>query len=308
MWLGIRRLGLQLMSEPKTQFLDALNRATRDRSFLVRIEAYRVFARDIPNSKTCSPLFGAWSDPEPWVSLEVIKLLDIRCESEKVLIAEQLKQWADDLGDESKDQHWQRPAAAQALAKFDAETAKKIAHEMAATHHVCSSERLPRAWPQLLATSNWRWITNDDEPNVRAEAINALFRLKSGKLGAAAIDALDSRNYQLIYTAAASLATARERASAGSDVLKSLGRLIEIGDDTSREARLALFRRACNSREPPTMMFRICWSRYCATQIHPWPRRRQTCSSRCRPRPVRRRRRKGPADNRGGFPPVSTLN
>ena len=204
-----------------------------------------MYARDIPNSKTCTPLFGAWSDPEPWVVLEVIKLLDPRCESEKPMISERLKQWADDLGDSTKDEHWQLPAAAfEALAKFDPGVAGKIAHEMAAGHHVWFVRAAAARVAALIGDEPLAVdLTNDDEPNVRAEAMNTLFRLKSGKLGAAAIAALDSHNYQLVETAAASLATSPDREAASKGVVQSLTRLTEIGDDTSREARLALLAR-----------------------------------------------------------------
>ena len=240
-----RRLGFQLMDGPRREYLAALKAGLADFSFRVRIEALRVYARDIPKSRTCAALFDGLLDREPIVVIETIRLLDVKCDGEKEYIADRLRTLAMDLGDDDKAIAWHVPSAAmEGLVRFAPVDAARIANEIAALHKTwnvrAAAARVAGATADEALAMR---LFTDDEPNVRTEVLYALIRMQSGKLADASAEALESNDYQLVLTAASALYKVGNGADWLPAVLRALQRLTKTGDSTSREARLALLAR-----------------------------------------------------------------
>jgi peptidyl-prolyl cis-trans isomerase B (cyclophilin B) len=236
----VRRAGLQLLRVPRTEFTRELNALLGDPSFRVRIQALRVFDSDPDAATRCYPISGALTDASPHVVIEALSHLRPTC-AEAEDVAKTLERMARDLDE----QHWQVPAAALGtLARFAPEAARKLANETAAGFKVWQVRaEAARVAAVVKDDALAATLAGDEEPNVRTEALKALYEIRSPRLSAAIVDALDSKDHQLVLVAAALLKLESSGQTALSKVLGALKRLTVAKNPTSREARLELLAR-----------------------------------------------------------------
>jgi cyclophilin family peptidyl-prolyl cis-trans isomerase len=100
-----------------------------------------------------------------------------------------------------------------------------------------------RAATTLGAAEELERLAADPQPNVREAAISGLVLVRGHEADKVFIDALSSRDHQLVQTAARALEGSPNRSSAVPALLKSLAALTAEGRDTSRDPRRAILER-----------------------------------------------------------------
>jgi cyclophilin family peptidyl-prolyl cis-trans isomerase/HEAT repeat protein len=247
----VRRLGLQLMRGALSQYESVLRQASKDPSFRVRMEAMRVYARDVPVSRVCQPVMDFLLDDSPFVVMDALTKLDETC-LDRDTVVDRVQRMAGALADPLKVAAWHIPVVAlETLARFEPGAARKLATEHALTHPIWQVRTaVARVAAALEDESLAFQLAYDDEPNVRAEALSALYRLKSSATGIVAIDALSARgkyrpNSLVVYTAALVLRGSPAGAAAVAPLLKRL-----VSTAGSREARLEIVKRLSEFATP----------------------------------------------------------
>jgi cyclophilin family peptidyl-prolyl cis-trans isomerase/HEAT repeat protein len=246
----IRRYALQLVTTRTTALTSGLRAALSDPAFRVRIEALRVYARDPDVPKSCGVFLDALNDRVYHVILEALTLLDPEC-SEREQAVDRLKDIAADLSDVDKSIDWPiQIAALAALARFRPEAAKPLAHDLAMAHRRWEVRAEAAKLAIVLGDVEMaRELMRDKEPNVRTEALQALYRLGSASTDSAIAESLGGTDHQLVY-AAAYLLKLRGGASPTTrpGIVQSLDRITRASvepphDVSSRETRLELLAR-----------------------------------------------------------------
>ncbi len=255
-----------MMNGAADRFSRELDYRLKDAHYLVRMEALRVLARAIPDTKSCYPLIYALADSVRHVVITAIDLMDPQC-AERDDVAARLLVWANELADPAHDATWhERAHALVALARFLPDEARRLATEKAAVHDVWQVRAAAARVAGLLKDEPLAQVlVKDPEPNVRTEALNALVEMGSASRVAAALEALESPDYQLVLTAATLLKKARlgPLASAGlgdvgvSTLLAALKRLTGDDSDTSRDPRIEILARLGEWGEPADETLRL---------------------------------------------------
>jgi cyclophilin family peptidyl-prolyl cis-trans isomerase/HEAT repeat protein len=236
--------------------------ALRDKSASVRYEGLRVPARHYAGS--CGPVIEAVRDSNAHVALLAIDVLGTSCSPAapapggtppdplvpQILsdIAGELDAIQPDVNQPSRDRPrirtWRRPAHAFAsLAKVGPEWAKPLLPKFVASPIWQVRMYAARAAATLGAAAELDRLAADPQPNVRDAAISGLAQVKGHEADQAFIDALSSRDYQLLLTAARALKGSPNRDSAVPALLRSLAVLTSDHRDTSRDPRRAILER-----------------------------------------------------------------
>jgi len=248
----VRYVAVQMLDPTSGRFFSVLDQALSDLSPEVRLAAVRTAAMAIPTTKTCTPLINALRDPIQHVVVQALDLLNPACE-ERDDLAERLRTWSNELSATTDVARWPLAThALLALLKFAPDEAKKFANDVAGKHEVwqvrAAAARIAGAVKdEALALR----LMKDDAPNVRTEALLSLDEMKSPKRADAAVTSFDSKDYQLVFTAATQL----KRVALGDllanevgptlqhPLMAALARLTADDKDTSRDPRVELLAR-----------------------------------------------------------------
>jgi cyclophilin family peptidyl-prolyl cis-trans isomerase/HEAT repeat protein len=231
--------------------LDRIRDFLADRSFMVRYEAVRAWARRAPRDQGCQPLLEALTDESLHVVLVAMDALADSCPGDAAI--------TDRLTSESRTPppqgNWQREAHAfVALAKRAPDRAQ-IALPTFATHI-----RWPvRMYAARAAASmnDVPWLTRlaaDPDDNVAETALPALRKRVGAESDSAFIAALGrkphpaglssgARPYQVIRTAALELKGAQSTPQLVTALSEALQRITAEQCDTSRDVRMTLIER-----------------------------------------------------------------
>jgi peptidyl-prolyl cis-trans isomerase B (cyclophilin B) len=236
----IRRVAVRMMSGAADRFGEHLYSRLNDLSDGVRLEAVRAVAKSIPSTRSCAPVIGALSDKSRLVVMTAIELLDPQCDDREEALA-RVRAWAVELGKGDEKEWHERTRALVTLARFAPEEALRITTEMAVPHNVWQVRAAAARVAALTRTESLALdLLKDAEPNVRTAALTALTTMGSDSRLPAAIDQLETDDYQLLLTAAEILKKER------------LGPLASSGVDATVVSRLtdALKRLTAADREP----------------------------------------------------------
>lgn len=233
----VRRIAVQMMTPTIDVYVPAILAALKDPSMHVRLDAITSQAKDRSTPRACGPIVVAVADPLPLVSLQALSALVPECALTPDAV-EIVASIADELTDRAKAATWHRGSRAlTTLARVAPEQART--RLSAASRHDAWQVRAAAAGvaATLGAEQTVIALAADAHPNVRTDAIAALVRMKSSAVGAAALAALDSTDFQLVQTAAGALVAEK---SAAPKLLATLTRLTREGADTSRDPRVAI--------------------------------------------------------------------
>ena len=248
----VRRLGTIMLgglpldgANVDDRLVAELDQKLKDQAFQVRIEAVKVVARLGGRSGDCRALVNATLDATPAVVLQALDGFVPACK-DTAPILERLHILADSLDAPLTPTSWQIGARAlTALARLAPVDAVPYLNK-----------------PVLISTTSWQLraalatvagrvkheaalltFAHDPVPNVRSAALDGLRAMGSTHLVAESIDALTSKDFQLVRTAANSLKGSPKNADISMALVRSLTRLTEEGKDTSRDPRMALLER-----------------------------------------------------------------
>lgn len=233
----VRRVAVQMMTPTIDVYVPAILSALKDPSMHVRLDAITSQAKDRSTPRVCGPIVAAVADPQTIVSLQALGALVPECALAPDVVA-MVASIADELTDPAKVSTWHRGSRAlTTLARVSPDQART--RLPAATRHGAWQVRAAAAGvaATLGAEQTVIALTADAHPNVRTDAIEALVRMKSPAVAAAAIAALDSTDFQLVQAAARALVAEK---SAAPKLLATLTRLTREGADTSRDPRVAI--------------------------------------------------------------------
>jgi peptidyl-prolyl cis-trans isomerase B (cyclophilin B) len=220
-----------------------LEERLRDSMFQVRLEAVRISARIAPVSDDCASLLPFLTDTEPYVVMQMADELQDRCGASPAVV-DTLAMVAGGLAGGGASMPWQVSVRAlAALGRLAPPTARKLVREHGYNEHPLWQVRAEVAHiaGHLRERDVIVTLARDVEPNVRNAAIEELTKLGDERMFAAALDALDSPDHQLVRTAARALAGAHDQREATIHLFRALQRLTNEAKDTSREARIAIF-------------------------------------------------------------------
>jgi cyclophilin family peptidyl-prolyl cis-trans isomerase/HEAT repeat protein len=243
---AIREIAIGMINPHDLALAPTLALARHDLFVDVRLTALRQLAQLVPETRDCTALVDTIADAgEPAVMhLEALSLLDARCQNGDD-IAARLVPLAGQLGDPYRQAQWQEPARAlEALARFDAATARRLIVEAASIHqHWEARAAAVRAAAALKDVELVRSFAADAAANVRTEVLNALVSLASPEATPVAIAALESPDYQLVDAAAEALKKRPPQNLEVTPIVAALHRLTAEGKDTSHAPRTALLER-----------------------------------------------------------------
>jgi len=220
-----------------------LEMALKDLWPVVRVRALRRVAEAIPRTKRCEPLLDALRDGGElaMVKIEALALLDPRCDEREAAtrIAREYSAVADAGGPQSMG--WPlRARAIETLAALDPEVTREVLDKASPDVWQVRAARA-RAAHTLGATDRLREYMNDDDPNVRTEALSRLSQLSDVSVTDFAFKALSSPDYQLVLTAARIVGLSEApRDRAVFELWSAFKRLTLQARDTSRFPRLAI--------------------------------------------------------------------
>jgi len=239
-----------------------VSRLASDPAFQVRYDLLASQARIAGRSRICQPIIARFDDQSPVVVMRAMDVLVGTCTDLDPAI-QTLTELADELGKSTSHTAWHVPSRALAnLARLrPAVAAPRLA---AAVTHPVWQVRAAAAAASALAGSaeSARRLADDQEPNVRTAAIDALVRLKDASVADKSIAAIESSDdHQLLRTAALSLKGLADDAKprATEALLGALRRLTAQARDTSRDPRVAMIDRLAETipadRTPELMRY-----------------------------------------------------
>ena len=242
---AVRRLAAVALNTAGTSIEEAARtalarQALRDRSWQVRFEGVRAWARRETTANGCRPLIDALSDESLHVVLAAIDALGERCLEDRditdLIVTE--ARTPSTIGP------WQREAHAMiALAKRDTERAA-LSLPILVSHQVWQVRMYAaRAAAAMKDVYSLERLAYDPHDNVREAALPALRQLKGSESDAACIAALGRRDYQLLRTAAMVLKDAPGDKYLLAALVDALARVTAEKKETSRDTRLALMER-----------------------------------------------------------------
>ena len=254
---NIRQLGLRALRYPRLNLESQVTARLNDPAAIVRLEALHTFDRDPDAARTCWPILGALTDRNALVVMEALSLLRPTCR-ERDEASRRIEEIARVLLEPERPDAWRLPAAAlTALAKFDAATAARIAHE-AVPHKVW---QVRAAIPAVAVAARDEKLAlalvRDEEANVRTEVLKALHQLGSRHLRTAVADALDASEHQLLLVAAALLKIDLQGAALIPRAAAALQRLNHARNPTSRETRLEILARLAQFGASPEIVVTV---------------------------------------------------
>jgi cyclophilin family peptidyl-prolyl cis-trans isomerase len=240
----VRRLIAQQLNLSDPEHARIAARFAEERVFQVRYELLGPISREATRTHNCADVVKYIDDPSPVVAMRAIDALSPSCTDLEDQI-EKLIKLADGLREGDVATPWHKPLRAlSALARLKPEEARKRL-PLAANHALWQVRAAAvTAAVSLNASSILTALSQDKEPNVRTAVIVAMVRMKHPGLRDAAINALmTSVDNQLVFTAASALSKAPEAESHEPEIqalFEALRKLTQIGEDTSRDSRVAI--------------------------------------------------------------------
>ena len=247
----VRRLAVAALPnvDDSTFQRDALERARRDRSWLVRLEWLRVYRQRFAVNN-CRPLMAALSDSVHHVRLAAIDALGAPCPAQDTVRAALRRIIQDVEGPASATQRpatgvsWHPTAhALLALARIDTANAREMLREN--SKHPVWQVRMyvARGAAATRDTVLLSTLAFDDVGNVREVAIQGLSATIGHLADLLFVRALASKDYHVVLAAARALRGAPVRDSVVPAVLDALERLTKEQRQTSRDPRMELLAR-----------------------------------------------------------------
>jgi cyclophilin family peptidyl-prolyl cis-trans isomerase/HEAT repeat protein len=215
----------------------ALRAGLKDAEPRVRLDALRGWGRHL-QTRDCQPIVAAVADSSTHVALQAIDLLGAGCPA-GVAVSATLQKDAEALP--SSGATWHRAAhAIVSLARVAPADARLLLPRFVG--HPTWQVRMyaARAAGQMESFEPLARLGADAHDNVREAAIEELARLKRPEALVLAYEALTRPDYQLVMTAARTLAAETDKAKATAALIPALERLTAQGHDTSRDPRVAI--------------------------------------------------------------------
>lgn len=218
-----------------------LRKLLRDESVPVRIEAVRAWGRRVTPIEGCELLLESLKDPNEHVVLATMDLLGDACPTDVNL--------TDRLTAEIKtppvDRSWHRAAHALAALATRAPDRVGIALNSAFASHPVWEVRMygARVAAMIKDVTALERLAMDRHDNVREAALPALRVLRGSDADHIFVAALGRSDYQLLLTAANTLAGAAPTPELAGALLSALVRVTAEKKETSRDTRLALIER-----------------------------------------------------------------
>jgi cyclophilin family peptidyl-prolyl cis-trans isomerase/HEAT repeat protein len=242
----VRYAAVQRMVAGDPAFDAILRTARHDAAFQVRMAAIRRYGAAVAKTKDCAEIASAVGDAaEPAiVQIDAISLLSPTCATPEDLGAK-LAVFAQQLAPTTPVAEWQVGVPAlEALAKFDPDRAKKIVADAALGSDVWQIRAaVARVATAVRDEATLMLLAVDRAPNVQADALTGLMRLKSASIQEVALGDLESPDFQLVRQAALALQGNKQVDTVVPAILGALARLTKEGKDTSRDARVPLMTR-----------------------------------------------------------------
>ena len=211
--------------------------ALQDRSYFVRYDAVRVYARTLAD-KDCAPLLTAVDDGNAHVALAAIDALGDRCAG----AVTKLTSLVNALPDAGPSWHHGAHAFV-SLARISREAAARhLAHF---SEHPTWQVRMyaARGAETIGAAGRLERLANDAHDNVREAAVQALSKVRGHDADSIYIAQLARPDYQLVMAAAKALEGSPNASRALPALVAAFKRITAEKRDTSRDARVALLDR-----------------------------------------------------------------
>jgi cyclophilin family peptidyl-prolyl cis-trans isomerase/HEAT repeat protein len=220
----------------------AFDARLKDSDLHVRIEAVKIAARLAPRTGDCAPIANALADKDAPVVIQALDSLPATCRD----LTAKAVEMADTLGKQGTNVAWQ--VALHALRALERVAPDQAAKQIARTDVLTHDKWQVRATAATIARTSHneallKELFKDPVPNVRTSVLGALDAMGSDFIYPAAIEALKSKEPQLVREAARRLKGAPKTDETAIALLESLSRLTDEGKDTSRDPRLAIFER-----------------------------------------------------------------
>jgi cyclophilin family peptidyl-prolyl cis-trans isomerase len=213
-----------------------IDRLRRDPSPLVRVELARAIAQ--PSAAACELAALLVADEHVHVRLMALDATAKACVG-----APQAPQVARELGRHAGDAaaDWRvRAHALTAWARLEGPAAAAVVPRAASAAQWQERMYAARAATTLRDVTTLDRLASDEAANVREAALGGLVTIEAPSVERTALAALASDDYQLLRTAAAALAKARERRVAADALLTALARVSRHERDTARDPRQAM--------------------------------------------------------------------
>ena len=218
-----------------------LKKLLRDDAASVRVEAVRAWTRRVTPVEGCELLMEMLKDPNPHVMLTALDALGDACPADSnvtdLLTA--------DVKTPPTNRSWHRAAHALVALAKRAPDRVKIPLNTAFISHPIWQVRMyaARTAAMLKDTVALERLALDAHDNVREAALPALRTLKGEESDAVFVAALRRDDYQLLRTAAKTLAGATSTPELSGALMTALLRVTAEKKETSRDTRLALIER-----------------------------------------------------------------
>jgi cyclophilin family peptidyl-prolyl cis-trans isomerase/HEAT repeat protein len=213
-----------------------LERGLADVNPQIRYEALQTWGRTLQNT-SCEPTLKAVSDSNPHVALLAIDQLGNGCPA-GTNAAETLRKIA---LEETSGSTWHRSAhAIVSLSKVAAADGRTLLPRFASSDVWQARMYAARAAGALADVEHLTRLARDAHHNVREAAIAELVTLKRPEAVPAALEALTSRDYQLVMTAARAVSASTDSASAIAALQQAYSRVTAERRDTARDALNAI--------------------------------------------------------------------
>jgi len=239
----VRRLAVATMDAGNPDFRDVVENALADEAFQVRIDALRAAGRSAGRTGDCGRLVRALDDRAPLVVMTALDLLSAGC-AERDPWLPGLVDRAASLGRTQPAGEWH--VSARALVALARLAPDKVgpALAMAVEHQhwqvrAAAAEVAGILRDEALAIR----LASDPEPNVQTAALGVMRQLDSPARFDAALQGLESADFDLIRTSARVLEGTPDPAVAVQALLFRLRQLTDQGWDTSRDPRVEIVRR-----------------------------------------------------------------
>lgn len=217
----------------------------KDQAFQVRLEAVKIAARLAGRSGDCTALLNATEDADAPVAMQALDGLSTTCKNTAPIV-ERVRLLSDSLLDSVSKYPWQVGARGLAalgrLAPAEA-TLYVQKRELFADTRWQVRAAVATVAGRVRSEATLLTLVKDTQANVRNAALEGLRSMGSPRVHAEAIDALESTDFQLVRTAAASLKGAPAHLDTSMALVRALKRLTDDGKDTSRDPRLAIIER-----------------------------------------------------------------
>jgi cyclophilin family peptidyl-prolyl cis-trans isomerase/HEAT repeat protein len=232
---------------PDTDREAVLRAGLKDAEPRVRIDALRGWGRH-QQGRDCAPIVAAVADLSPHVSVHALDLLGAGCPA-GVEVSPTLRKAAEVLAPSGAAWHHAAHAIV-SLARVAPADARLLLPRFVG--HPTWQVRMyaARAAGQMSAFEPLARLGSDAHDNVREAAIEELSRLKRAEALVLAYEALSRPDYQLVMTAARTLAAETDKPKATAALIGALERLTAQGHDTSRDPRVAILTTLASTGAP----------------------------------------------------------